>query len=472
MAAFIDARTIPSGTIVRADLAIVGGGPAGIALAMALASTRLKVVLIERGDLGFNAKTRTPWDGRCRPLDAVDFEIRAGVPYSGWPITKKDIARYVAKAYALCEAGELNDDAISRWVGPLLPLGPGGVATHWLQFSRLRGTQRPIDFGERYAADLKKNRRLKVFLQANVTRLGVNRSGSWITELTVTTLNGKTLKVRPKAAVLALGAIETARLMLASNAVVAAGVGNSHDQVGRFFADHPCPHDAATLVKFDGKIAPTYLGNQTIHGAMVRAGLFPSDAFRRDHAAMAAAVTVEGSLQLDDFGKAAVAATANALGIGARNAAAHALGGAIEIAPDPDRRVTLTGERDALGVPKVKLHMKLAETDFANFRLTLKELGRQLLESRAGMVKLNWRSRDEWLAHLGWANHPMGTTRMSADPKQGVVDANLMVHGVGNLYVAGNSVFPTYGAADPLVTLVALTLRLADHLKGAQHWGP
>jgi choline dehydrogenase-like flavoprotein len=395
------------------------------------------------------------------------------VPYSGWPIAKKDIARYVAKAYALCEAGELNDDAISRWASPpLLPLGTGGITTHWLQFSQLRGTRRPIDFGERYTADLKKIRRLKVYLQANVTRLGVNRSGSWITELTVATLTGKTFKVRPKAAVLALGAIETARLMLASNAVEAAGVGNGHDQVGRFFADHPCPRDAATLVKFDGKIAPYYLGNQTIHGATVRAGLFPSEAFRRDHERLAAAVTVEGNLALDDFGKAAVAATANALGVDARNAAAHALNGAIEIAPDPDRRVTLTRERDALGVPKVKPHPKIAETDFANFRATLKELGRQLLESRTGMIRLNWHSHDEWLAHLGWANHPMGTTRMSADPKTGVVDATLKVHGVGNLYVASSSVFPTYGATDPFVTLIALSLRLADHLKGAQHWGP
>jgi choline dehydrogenase-like flavoprotein len=59
----------------------------------------------------------------------------------------------------------------------------------------------------------------------------------------------------------------------------------------------------------------------------------------------------------------------------------------------------------------------------------------------------------------------MGTTRMHADPRQGVVDVNCKVHGVDNLYIAGSSVFPTGGYANPTLTLVALALRLADRLK-------
>jgi len=58
----------------------------------------------------------------------------------------------------------------------------------------------------------------------------------------------------------------------------------------------------------------------------------------------------------------------------------------------------------------------------------------------------------------------MGTTRAHFSPKHGVVDANLKVHGVANLYIAGSSVFPTGGASNPTFTLVALTLRLAQHL--------
>jgi choline dehydrogenase-like flavoprotein len=54
---------------------------------------------------------------------------------------------------------------------------------------------------------------------------------------------------------------------------------------------------------------------------------------------------------------------------------------------------------------------------------------------------------------------------MHSDPRQGVVDPDSKVHDIDNLYVAGSSVFPTGGSANPTLTLVALTLRLADHLK-------
>jgi choline dehydrogenase-like flavoprotein len=235
--------------------------------------------------------------------------------------------------------------------------------------------------------------------------------------------------------------------------------------VGRFFADHPTPRDSATIVLFNGNLAPYYGEAQSVNGAIVRAGFFPSEAFRRAHAVMGASATVDGKVDLDVFGRAAVAATANALGVDASRAVAYSLGCGMEITPDPDRRITLNSERDALGVPKAALHMTIADADFAHLRLTLKELGRQLLAARIGMIKLNQSTPSDWLATLDWGNHHMGTARMSADPKEGVVDSNLKVHDVANLYIAGSSVFPTYGAANPTVNLLALALRLADHLK-------
>ncbi len=97
--------------------------------------------------------------------------------------------------------------------------------------------------------------------------------------------------------------------------------------------------------------------------------------------------------------------------------------------------------------------------------LTMKELGRQLLAAGSGMLRLNYDTRAEWEKALDWGDHHLGTTRMHADPKQGVVDANSQVHGIANLYVAGSGVFPTYSASNPTLNLVALTLRLAEHLK-------
>src|SRR5436190_432807 len=90
------------------------------------------------------------------------------------------------------------------------------------------------------------------------------------------------------------------------------------------------------------------------------------------------------------------------------------------------------------------------------FIRTMRELGRQLLVAKAGMLRLNHASRQEWIASITegqggpwWGSHHMGTTRMHIDPKQGVVDADSKVHGIANLYVAGSSVFPTYGSSNP-----------------------
>ena len=495
MSAFIDARSVPEGTLLRPDLAIVGGGPAGISLALALANTPLHIVLLESGGMNFDAKTQAlyggsvvaapfptldasrlrflggstnHWGGWCRPLDEIDFEERSWLPHSGWPFRRKAIEHYFARAQSLCEAGPwLYDEAGKALlsVGPVLALGQGGVVTRWFQFSKTRDGVLPTHFGERYADDLKRVRNLSTYLHANVTRLGLDASARTIDELDVATLSGRKFKVKPKIAVLAMGAIETARLMLASNNVMASGVGNANDLVGRYFADHPIPRDTATLVLFDGKLAPFYQNNTGLRGAIVRAGMFPSENYRRSNAVMDSSVTIEDKAALDDLGHAAVAATAAALAVDSGNATAFSLGCGMEVAPDPDRRFTLEQERDVLGMPKLKLHMRIAESDFVNFRATLKELGRQLLAARIGMLRLNLKERGQWLEGLDWGNHHMGTARMHDDPKQGVVDANLQVHGLANLFVAGSAVFPTYGAANPTVNLLALTLRLADHLK-------
>ena len=81
------------------------------------------------------------------------------------------------------------------------------------------------------------------------------------------------------------------------------------------------------------------------------------------------------------------------------------------------------------------------------------------------MLRINYNHREQWLKAMDWGNHHLGTTRMSSDPRQGVVNADSRIHGVSNLYVAGSSVFPTYGSSNPTLNLIALTLRLGDHLK-------
>jgi choline dehydrogenase-like flavoprotein len=258
--------------------------------------------------------------------------------------------------------------------------------------------------------------------------------------------------------------MENARLLLASNDVMKTGVGNQNDIVGRFFADNPVPRDVATLVSFAGPLAPFYGSNQTLDdGAIMRATFAPTAAFCRSAQVPGSLSTVEQPVELDDTGKAAVITTALALGIDARNAKAYSLGCGMELAPDPDRRLTLTGEKDALGLPRLKLNMRIADDDLARYHRTLTEMGRQLLASRTGILRIEKRTREDWTRE--WGHHHLGTTRMHVDPKQGVVDADGLVHGLGNLYIAGSSTFPSYSASNPTLNLIALTLRLADHLK-------
>lgn len=495
MSAFIDARTVPAGTTIDTDIAIIGGGPAGISLALALAPSPIRVTLLESGGMNFDAKTQdlyagtqsgypylkleasrlrylggstNHWGGWCRPLSEIDFEARDWMPHSGWPFSRKEIAPYFKRAQSLVEAGPFVYDRATRWtksLGTPLTLGDGGVYTSWFQFSKMRGSVLPTHFGKRYADDLKRIAHLSTYFHANVTGLRLAADATSLDRLDVATLSGNHFGVKPKIAVLATGAMENARLLLASNDVATNGVGNGSDMVGRFFADHPIPRDCATLLVFDGKLAPFYFNSTAMRGAILRATFSPTEDYQRSRKVPASLTTVENEVKLDELGRAAVTTTANALGVDAGNAKAFSIGCGLELAPDPNRRLVMTGEKDALGMPRLKLQMRVADSNFAHYRDTMKELGRQLLAARTGMIRLNQKTHGDWLSVMDWGNHHMGTTRMSADPRNGVVDADSQVHGVGNLYVAGSSVFPTYGASNPTMNLVALTLRLATHLR-------
>jgi len=495
LSAFIDARNVPAGTTIETDLAIVGGGPAGISLALALAPHPIRVVLLESGGMHFDGKTQdlyaggqtgypylklessrlrylggstNHWGGWCRPLDAIDFETRDWLPYTGWPFTRSEIEPYFKRAQSLVEAGPWVYDDGARWakrLGAPIALGDGGVYTSWFQFSKMRGSVLPTHFGHRYADDLRRIARLSLYTNANVTGLRLAPDAASLDHLDVATLSGRHFTVKPRMTVIAAGAIENARLLLASNDIAQAGVGNDSGMVGRFFADHPIPRDTATLVMFDGRLAPFYQNTMTVRDAILRATFSPTEAHQRAHNVLGSLTTVENPVKLDELGQAAVSVTASALGVDASNAKAFSLGCGLELAPDPNRRLALGAERDALGMPRLNLHMHVSDSVFAHYRQTLKELGRQLLAARIGMIRLNQQTHADWLAVMDWGNHHMGTTRMSADPKRGVVDADGKVHGVANLYVAGSSVFPTYGSSNPTMNLVALTLRLAAHLR-------
>jgi len=494
--AFIDARSVPAGTILEPDLAIVGGGPAGITLALALAHSPIRIALFESGGLDFDQATQAlysgsttgvrylpldasrmrylggstnHWGGWCRPLDSIDFEKRDWVRHSGWPFGIEELKPHFKRAQTLVEGGPwIYDDATPEMaaLAPLLKLGDGGVYTSWFQFSKTRDGVLPTHFGQRYADDLKRIPNLKTYLHANVVGINASSNATSVETLDVATLSGRRFAVRPRLTVLALGAVENARLLLASNRVASAGLGNENDLVGRFFADHPIPRDTATLVCFAGEMAGYYFNAAQVGGALIRATFAPTEDFKRSNKVLGSLTTVENAVEMSELDKAAVVTAALAVGADASNAKAYSVGCGLELEPDPERRLMLTGERDALGMQRLRLINRVSDSDFQRYRDTMKELGRQLLAAGSGMIRLNYKTRAEWEGALDWGDHHLGTTRMHDDPRQGVVDADLRVHGMSNLFVAGSGTFPTYSASNPTMNLIALTLRLAQHLKG------
>jgi choline dehydrogenase-like flavoprotein len=137
--------------------------------------------------------------------------------------------------------------------------------------------------------------------------------------------------------------------------------------------------------------------------------------------------------------------------------------------PNPDSRIRLGDERDGLGMRRVVADWRLTAEDKRQALALQRLLGTEVGRTGFGRLRLSLAEDDTtWPdATIIGDEHHMGTTRMHADPAHGVVDANCRVHGVTNLYVAGSSVFPTAGAANPTLTIVALALRLANHLKQA-----
>jgi choline dehydrogenase-like flavoprotein len=503
---FIDARQLPDGTHVDADLAIIGAGPAGITLARSLAGRSTQVCLIESG--GFEREPDTQalyegetvglkyplagsrlryfggssghWGGYCRPLDPIDFEQRDWVPLSGWPFERSALDPYWELASEAVEVAPARFEDGAYWSDhtgePLVHWRAGRFMTRFFQFSP------PTRFGQRYRQELEQHQDVRVLLHANVTNIGSAPSARTIDHLDVRTLSGRNHSVRARRYVLAAGGIENARLLLLSNDVVAAGLGNQHDMVGRCFMEHPHMGGFAEIVIADPRRLPAiYREPVLVDGRTARVSYVPDPDYLRSKRLLSASFTMSIVGDVDtEPGEQDESAVANTTMLGAawpflteqrpQAGAAHGvrmgIGCACEQVPNPESRVMLSDERDALGLRRTRLDWRLGEQDRRSLIANIRSLGREFAAAGIGRMRLRLADDSPWEAQVGGGSHHMGTTRISSDPKRGVVDANCRVHGVDNLYVAGSSVFATSGSANPTLNLVALAYRLADHLRG------
>ena len=505
---FTDARNLPDHTTLEADLAIIGGGVAGITLARALAGNKTRVCVIESGGLEFDPQVQSlyegenagidystsltrmrffggssnHWGGYCRPLDPIDFETRDWVPFSGWPLAFDELASWYEPASEIVQVapGHFNDSRYwQQQTGEPIPEpATGRLRLQFVHFSP------PTHFGSRYRDELKAAANIEVLLNANVTNITAAENGGSVKQLAIRTLNGLNHSVKARYFVLATGGLENARVLLLSNDVVKAGLGNHNDQVGRYFMEHPHLSGFADIVAGDlVRLPKIFRERVTVEGRPAQVAFNPAQAFLREQQLLNATfmVGVAGIYQagtlagsgdsnaqarrdmllaarrfLSDEGK---TTDPNTLGVWL------GVGGSCEQAPNPDSRVSLSDQRDALELPRLKLDWRLTEQDRLSFYANLRSLALEFGALGIGRMRETVTDPRDWPQPVAGGSHHMGTTRMSNDPSRGVVDRNCKVHDVENLYVAGSSVFPTSGSANPTLTLVALTLRLAEYLK-------
>ena len=510
------------------EVCVVGCGAAGITTARRLLELGHSVLLLESGGLDYERSTAelnagenvgeeyydladarlrffggttAIWGGRIAELDPIDLERRDWVPHSGWPIEWRDLERYYGPARGVFDEPEAPPTAQDlRAAGAPAPEFDArrlevGVWSFDRRFNR---------FVFEACEDLVRHPRCRIITHATVTEIELDASGRHVTGLTAKSLRQGALTISAKAVVLAAGGMENPRLLLASNRVATHGIGNDHDQVGRYFMEHPHARggrivggSAWRLLKAFGRTHR--LGERELAGLIkpsretqAERGLLNTSltiAARQAPGAatnwgMAAYSHLKHEMNPTRGGRALWMATKQAVKWAQRRTdplrpwVLHQLGLRdlalsirAEQAPNPHSRVRLTNQRDPLGVPRLALDWRTTALDVESVAGLVDVLDAELSRLGLGRVEpAEWLSDPEggWRTdpligshHIGGYHH-MGTTRMSDDRRQGVTDGAGRVHGVENLYIAGSSVFPTSGWANPTLTIVALALRTAE----------
>jgi choline dehydrogenase-like flavoprotein len=465
--------------------------------------------------------TTTIWGGRCMPLDPIDFEVRDYVPGSGWPITCTDLELFYARANAICEAGAFAYTTEATFGPAALPIVAGFTSADF-STHRLERFSCPTNFAARYAHKLKGRHNVQVVLHANLTQIVLDENGTQVKQLLLRTLGGKGLAARGGCYVLATGGLETARLLLANRDRHPRGIGNQHDTVGRYYMCHvagtigaiqfTCPpsavyrgyrmspegvycrqrfaleepaqrregignfiarlhhpritdpaHRSAILsLLYLAKPLIPYEYQQRLHGTE---GNSPGDWLR--HVANVVTGPIEAAsfswhmlrdrmLAERKFPSIIINSKANLYSIDF-----HA-----EQYPNAASRVLLDDTVDPLGMPRIKIDWRYLAEDVHTVSRALEILAKDFAASGVGQLHYDPALVETEITRYGaYGGHHIGTARMGSDPRSSVVDANCRMHAVHNLYIAGSAVFPTSSQANPTLTVVALALRLAAHLR-------
>jgi choline dehydrogenase-like flavoprotein len=536
----LDGRRVPKGSTIECDVCIVGAGAAGITVANELDGRPERVLLLESGGVersraaqelnagevadprhhgpldGYRVRrfggTSTVWGGWCAPFDALDFQVRPHVPYSGWPIGRSDLDPFYARAHRYCELGAYDYGVAQVPDGAATPTIPG-LADPKVVADQLWLVSPPTNFGRSYRSRLRRSGNVTVCLHSSALKLRTD-APDHVDRVEVGCVQGNRFSVRARSFVLAAGGLETTRLLLLSDDHHRNGLGNDHDLVGRFYLSHltgdlgevelrpgggRVPWGYQTTA--DGVYCRRRLGiHQTCqraeglrnfaaildrpapddpsHGNGVLSAVYLAKLARgRANGASRAQVAAHLGNVLRDAGGVASSSASWARGrlLSARRLPSllpnldgnrFTLHYDAEQAPNPESRVRLDDRLDRFGLRRLKVDWRFSSADVDSVVRSSQLLEQALHQAGAGRMLLDPEARRERVHELASVgSHHLGTTRMAEDPARGVVDANCRVHGTDNLWIASGSVFATASFARPTLTIVAVAIRLADHLK-------
>lgn len=454
--------------VLEAEVAIAGGGPAGIVLALELAEKGRTVLLIEGGGLAspeggmslyegdtsgrsypltgsrlrWLGGTTNHWGGWVRPFDERDFSDRPATELPGWPIDASTLQGWYRKAAVWCEVG--SDEYEPERIGlekraRLLDLTGTGFRHRIFRFSP------PTRFGTRYREALTGAETIDC--RVNLNLVDLVQSDSRVQSARAVTLDGQACTIRADHFVIAMGGVENARFLLDQDVVP----GNQSDLVGRCFMDHfgftPGLMLAAEGLQYE---------RGQLEGEDLMTVMAPEPGSEGPNSCFLLKATAPDDVLPPAYW------TNSA--IGGNSAGHYALSMINAPTPHPQSRITLTQERDALGMRRPRLHWHLPPAEFEPV-IALFERWMDSL-SGANQARIKWDRKDPPAPDdfVGVGYHHMGTTRMSASPDAGVVDPDGRAWDRDNLYIAGSSVYPAAGFSNPTLTLVALAARMADHL--------
>jgi choline dehydrogenase-like flavoprotein len=469
--------------------------------------------------------TSALWGGRCVPFDPVDFEPRELTRDSEWPVSYEEIAPYFRRACewsvcgdALFDAGEIPGLA-DRSIVP-------GFRDGEVRASSLERWSLPTRFGDQYGSRLARSPNLTLLTGLTCTEVACSESADQVDHLELRALDGRRVAVEAAQHVLACGGLESTRLLFASDRLHPDGLGNHSGHLGRWYMAHVTTRIAA--VRFSTPPAETIYGHeQDPAGVFVRrrfsfspgaqeaerlpnavlwlvnpkladaahrdgvlsfvylmlssplGGRFVAEAIRQDHIRASEPTSTWPHLRNILASPLSTLRFALAFGYGRYLRRGRRTPGFFvpmksnryplqyhgEHLPAYTSHVRLSGERDAVGMPRLETHLEFGDEDVAGVLRAHRVLDRNLRVQ--GLGRLEYANGDlaaAVRADLTGGLHQAGTTRMSSRPEDGVVDEQLAVHGIDNLYVASSSAFVTSGQANSTFMIVAFALRLSDHL--------